>query len=237
MSSPAADVQGIHSAFDGLAIFYPGENITFEFENGTIQALPWLAFLSDSSYYAQPAISSGQDLYDFFVLGVETSTTTDSDTSNSTTSDIINSTATATPSDTNTASSTAASSVEDFSSATASADATPSSWEYSPYPSNPVVAQPDLGYLSGGVVSGYFLNDGVTAVLSIPSFAVTSEAVLSFSTTIAEFIEQSKAAGLTRVIIDLQRNSGGSALLATDAFKQVNSPTSSIGGMETDNFF
>ena len=88
------------------------------------------------------------------------------------------------------------------------------------------MAQPDLGDVNGGIVTGYFLNDGVTAVLSIPSFDVTAEAVKTFSSTIGQFLNQSTAAGLTRFIIDLQRNDGGSDLLATDAFRQVGSTES-----------
>ena len=83
------------------------------------------------------------------------------------------------------------------------------------------MAQPNLGLLDGGVVSGYFLNDGISAILSIPSFDVTAEAVASFSTTIGEFLQKSTAAGRTRLIIDLQRNDGGGSLLAIDAFKHV----------------
>ena len=217
MSNPAGDVLNLLSEFEGSTIFYPGANISFVFENGTTyDNLPWLAGYSDNVDDDTPALSSGQDLYDYFVLGIIPT-------------DIP---AAASSSLSATASSTfaaAATSSTDSSSGdgptvtptpTPSASATPSSWSYAPFPSNPVVAQPNLGLDNGGVVTGYFLNDGVTAVLSIPSFEVTGEAVLSFSTTIGNFISQTKAAGLTRVIIDLQRNQGGSDLLAIDAFKQ-----------------
>ena len=216
MSNPAGDVLFQLSVFEGSTIFYPGANISFVFENGTTyDDLPWLAGYTDFVDSSTPALSSGQDLYDYFVLGIEpidlpaaatsisaaTSTSAAAAATPSTdpTSD-DNSTITPTP--------------------TQSASATPSSWSFAPFPSNPIVAQPNLGSDNGGVLTGYFLNDGITAVLSIPSFEVTGEAVLSFSTTIGDFISQAKAAGLTRIIIDLQRNLGGSDILAIDAFKQ-----------------
>ena len=217
MSNPAGDVLTILSAFEGSTIFYPGANISFAFENGTTyDDLPWLAGYTDDVSSDTPALSSGQDLYDYFVLGLEptdipaaasltssaaaTSTLAAAVTSSTDSSSDDESTVTATP--------------------TSSASATPSSWSYAPFPSNPIVAQPDLGDPDGGVITGYFLNDGITAVLSIPSFEVTGEAVLSFSTTIGDFISKTQAAGLTRIIIDLQRNLGGSDILAVDAFKQ-----------------
>ena len=80
-------------------------------------------------------------------------------------------------------------------------------------------AQPSLG--DGGVITGYFLNDGDTAILSIPSFEMNSEAVIPFSTAIGKSIDKSKRARRSRLIVDLQNNGGGDNLLATDTFKQV----------------
>lgn len=217
MSNPVGDVLNLLSAFEGSTIFYPGANITIVFENGTsYEDIPWLAGYTDNVDASIPALSSGQDLYDYFVLGViptdipaaassslsaaASSTFAAAATSSTDPSSEDGSTATPTP--------------------TPTASATPSSWSYAPFPSDPVISQPDLGLDNGGVITGYFLNDGITAVLSIPSFEVTGEAAMSFSTTIGDFISQTKAAGLTRIIIDLQRNEGGSDLLATDAFKQ-----------------
>ena len=203
MSSPAGDVQGLYSTFEGNTIFYPGENITFNFENGsTTGSLPWLALYSPLIADSPPSLATGQDLYDYFVLGQDPA------------SDSSAATSSLGPAAASTAATT-----------TGSADATPSNWAYPPaYPNDPVVSQPNLGLVDGGVVSGYFLNDGVTAILSIPSFDVTAEAVTSFSSTVSDFLQKSKAAGRTRIIIDLQRNDGGSDLLAIDAFKQVRHP-------------
>ena len=217
MSNPAGDVMTQLSAFEGSTIFYPGANISFTFENGTTRDdLPWLAGYTDNVGSETPALSSGQDLYDYFVLGIPPT-----DVSAAATTDLS---AAATSAVAATATSSLDSSPNDTSTntpaPTSSPSATPSSWSYAPFPSNPIVAQSNLGLANGGSITGYFLNDGITAVLSIPSFEVTGEAVVSFSTTIGEFISRTKAAGLTRVIIDLQRNKGGSDILAVDAFKQ-----------------
>jgi hypothetical protein len=68
--------------------------------------------------------------------------------------------------------------------------------------------------------TGYFLNATSISVLSIPSFDESSDAVLNFSSTIGDFINQSQKKGLQKVVIDLQQNLGGQSLLAIDAFKQ-----------------
>jgi hypothetical protein len=64
------------------------------------------------------------------------------------------------------------------------------------------------------------LNSTSVAVLSIPSFDVEGDAVATFQTAIGQFITRTKAAGLQKVVIDLQQNYGGQSLLAIDTFKQ-----------------
>ncbi|KAL8713736.1 MAG: hypothetical protein Q9220_002262 [cf. Caloplaca sp. 1 TL-2023] len=220
MSSPANDIQSYLSTFEGSTPFWPGNDITFAFENGTEPlSLPWVATytIPDDT----PLITSGNDFYQIFVLGnspdveddpsvVTASLPTASATASASAEATFTSTATAT------ADPTGATAL-----ATAAADPAEdqaTSWNYFPYPSNPVTVQPNLG--NGGVVTGYFLNDGVTAVLSIPSFDVNSESIVSFSDAVGEFIQKSKDAGKERFIIDLQHNGGGGNLLATDTFKQ-----------------
>lgn len=88
------------------------------------------------------------------------------------------------------------------------------------YPANPDIAQPHLTVEGGGVVSGYFLNDTSTGVLSLPTFDQYDWNVGNFSATVAQFIDSAQAANLSRVIIDLQQNSGGNIELAFDTFKQ-----------------
>ncbi|KAL8627048.1 hypothetical protein Q9189_007249 [Teloschistes chrysophthalmus] len=232
MSSPANDVQGLLSAFEGSTPFWPGNEITFAFENGTTPlTLTWLATYSIPE--DTPKITSGNDLYKVFVLGDFTNVDYNSATSAFPTATAAatssglpfsGSTSTATPANDTSAAVAGSSSTA----AATAAPAQATSWEYFPYPPNPVTVQPNLG--DGGVVTGYFLNDGVTAVLSIPSFDINDEAIISFSTTIGDFIQKSKDAQKERFIIDLQRNGGGGNLLAIDTFKQFFPAVDPFGG-------
>ena len=165
MSSPAGDVQGIYSAFEGDTPFYPGENITFNFENGSSTGiLPWLAILGDSMVDDPPLLNTGQDLYDYFVpqivppISGAAASSTMSPAAASTTSSLA----------------AATTSNAAVSSATPDYTTTPSFWNLPypsptspPFPTSPVVAQPDLGDPNGGYVTGYFIDDSITAVLSI----------------------------------------------------------------------
>ena len=68
MYSPASDVQGYSSVFGGLTTFYPGESLTFTFENGTeLGPIPWLAIYNDQG--PTGPLTTGGDFYNFFVLG------------------------------------------------------------------------------------------------------------------------------------------------------------------------
>ena len=175
-----------------------------------------------------PVISSGEDFYTWFVLGIYPTSTTSS----------------AATSAASTAAATSSVAASLASSSLSSSQPMPTSWGSSSYPSNPIVVQPNLGELDGGVITRYFFerwDDGCTEhtvsqeklkhviifmliILSYRSFKVNGEAIQSFSTTIADFISKSKAAGKTKIIIDVQKNGGGGYLLATDAFKQVRTP-------------
>ncbi|KAL8948752.1 MAG: hypothetical protein Q9222_005091 [Ikaeria aurantiellina] len=232
MSSPANDIQGRLSVFEGSTPFWPGNEITFTFENGTKSlSLPWVATYSVPD--GTPPITSGDDFYRVFVLGNSRNV---KDNPPAATASFPTTTTSAMPSrfaDANVTSTVTATANPTGATAlaTAAADSTqdqPTSWDYFPYPFDPVTVQPNLG--EGGVVTAYFLNDGLTAVLSIPSFDVNNESMVSFSSTIAEFIQKSRDAGKDRFIIDLQRNSGGGNLLATDTFKQFFPSINPFGG-------
>lgn len=227
MSSPAYDIQYVLSPWEGNTPFWPGNDLTFVFENGTEPLqLPWVAQFSIPDDI--PRITSGDAFYRIFVLGdfsdpeqlaeytssddVSSTDTAPADPSASATESIASPiTAAVDPSDEPTAVATATAQNEE--------EPQPTGWDYFPYPPNPVTVQPNLGF--EGVITGYFLNDDVTAVLSIPSFDINSEAILSLSDSVSEFIRKSREAGKERMIIDLQRSGGGGTLLATDVFKQV----------------
>jgi hypothetical protein len=69
-------------------------------------------------------------------------------------------------------------------------------------------------------VSGYFIPEASIAVLSLPSFADSGAAAGTFSSTVAQFLSASKAAGMQKVVVDVQQNYGGDVFLAIDTFKQ-----------------
>ncbi|KAL9105640.1 MAG: hypothetical protein Q9227_009219 [Pyrenula ochraceoflavens] len=82
------------------------------------------------------------------------------------------------------------------------------------YP-DPIVAASDHS------ASGYYLNSDANsdvAVLSLLTFEPESPA--EFQATIQTFIADAKAAGKTKVIIDVGANGGGYILLGYDAFRQ-----------------
>ena len=213
MSSPALDIQNLYSVVEGYTTFYPGENITITFENGTqVGPEPWVAIYNSQGETGP--LATGGDFYNFFVLGfypasLDVDTDSDDEGSESEQSQTVGS-----PTNTSSVSSDAS-----LTSASASASATPTAWSSSAYPSSPDISQADLG--NTGVLTGYFLEEISTAVLSIPSFLAYGDAVVTFSDTIGNFLKRSKKAGMKKVLIDLQQNAGGINLLAVDAFKQV----------------
>lgn len=83
------------------------------------------------------------------------------------------------------------------------------------YPT-PVILSPDR------TISGYYLSgpglDNV-AVIYLQLFPVSNFA--EFQTAISDFLRKAKAAGKTRLVIDLQGNRGGAVLLAYDFFRQL----------------
>lgn len=93
-----------------------------------------------------------------------------------------------------------------------------------PYPDNPVVKQLDFsGKVESLGVTGYHIDDESIGVLCIPSFMAgsLSTAWVDFSETVQKFLKKSKAAGIKKIVIDLQGNSGGISFLGLDIFKQV----------------
>lgn len=94
------------------------------------------------------------------------------------------------------------------------------------------VAEYGLGKQSGGSVSGYFLKKELIAVLSLPSFQEDGDNIGNFSKAVTKFIAASKKAGSKKVVIDLQQNYGGDALLAYDTFKQFFPTIDPYGGSQ-----
>lgn len=73
-----------------------------------------------------------------------------------------------------------------------------------------------------------FLNESSFAVLSVPSFSMQGPYAESFTNSVGKFLNLSREAGLQKIIIDLQGNGGGDAVLATDLFKHVSGTSCSV---------
>ncbi|MCJ1321598.1 hypothetical protein MMC15_006943 [Xylographa vitiligo] len=204
--NPAGDVQGLVNAFAGTTPFYPGDVFSIIFENGTgIGDIPWLAVFNDLD--DQIPIASAQDFYNNFIINdspdIASQSTkvkrgTESDSAPKWERQAVSTTAAATTTQ------------------GPGSPATPSAWPGIAYPQSPIIAEAELGV--GGVLTGYILDDGVTGILSIPSFNPVNST--SFSATVGGFIQMCQTAGVKKIVIDLQQNYGGTRLLATDTFKQ-----------------
>ena len=77
---------------------------------------------------------------------------------------------------------------------------------------------------TAGTIAGYFLSGSYsdTAVLSIFSFADTSSPQEA-QQVLSDFLEASRNASKTKLIIDVSSNVGGNVYLAFDYLKQVRS--------------
>ena len=209
MSSYAAYIQDDYSILESYVEFYPGETITLGFENGTtLDPEPWLAIYNSPG--PTGPLATGGDFYNFFVLGFypasfDPNATDPCAASDGSTSSSDSATTTVNSTSTNTSST--------------GAGATATSWPDTAYPDNTDIYQPSLYPDGGGFLTGYLLKDIATAVLSIPTFDMADDDVQTFSDTVQKFLNASHAAGMTKVLIDLQQNLGGDTLLAVDTFK------------------
>ncbi|KAF4911772.1 Peptidase S41 family protein ustP [Colletotrichum fructicola] len=216
MDSPVQDIQGIFSIFAGASTFFPGETITFSFEDPSMEKveLHWLAVYNIAEFTG-PLETPG-DFYNFFVLGLLPasyynvslpkvfggSSGTEDVTADGATDDA--------PAD---------GAAEDG----ASDGASGSSWyeaSFHAFPANPDVVQDDLGLYEGGILTGYFYEDMSTGVLSTPHFNQYGLEVESFAQSLAKFITGAKERKLSHIIIDLQKNVGGSTGVALLLFRE-----------------
>ncbi|KAI9657704.1 MAG: hypothetical protein M1821_002880 [Bathelium mastoideum] len=192
MNVPALDIQGFTSVFGGAATFYPGDYLNFTFANGTPIPTYWLAIYNNPDPTG-PLETSG-DFFNYFVLGyLPASYNPGPDSGDGTDGD----------------SPTGSISLTSFYNASSGA-----------YPENPDIVQPDLSVEGGGILTGYFLHDVSVAVLSVPTFEQSGYDIGNFSSTVTEFIDKASEAKLSKVIIDLQQNTGGNEYLVFDMFRQ-----------------
>lgn len=227
-ASPAQDIQGLTNVFGGGATFYPGDELNFTLANSTRIETFWVAFYD--VFDCTGPLTTGGDFYNYFVLGFLP------DSYNLTAGDcIFDLVATTTSSISN---STATGSISDAIMQGLDPTTPTISWfndSSGAYPKDPAIVQPDLSLAGGGILTGYFLNDKSTAVLSIPSFAVYGNGSDSFSPTVAQFISAATSQKISRVIIDLQQNKGGDVSLAINTFKQFFPNIDIFGGSRRRN--
>jgi hypothetical protein len=197
MENPTLDIQGVYGTFAEHP-FYPGNGlddaINIALENGTQDNERWLATLS--SIHSPGPLETAGDFYNFFVLGLlPASFDPDDDT------------------------------IPHFQALTETEVATnKGTWfedSEGAYPERPDVAQFDLAVAGGGVVSGYYLDDISTGVLSIPSFQQFPDEAKNFSAAVQEFIDKAKAKNIKKLVIDLQQNDGGGVNLVFDTFRRI----------------
>ena len=203
LGSAALDVLGIPSLIEGATTLFPGDQIVLTFENGTVsEPYPWIA------YYGSPGdtgpLSTPGDFFNFFVTGFYPASYTGPGAADS---------------DPNSKRDMATNLRSPAGEHIEKRQDRSSGWDNEAYPI-PNVAQPDLSVSGNGFLSGYYYYDSGIAVLSIPSFDASDNAIDTFTTTVSQFIAESKAGGLTKLVIDLQQNSGGQTFLAIDTFKQ-----------------
>jgi hypothetical protein len=76
---------------------------------------------------------------------------------------------------------------------------------------------------SHNLIGGYYLEDDYSdvAVLSVPSFVSLEEAEIPFQETGEKFLAAARAAGKTKLIVDVSANGGGTILQGYDLYKQL----------------
>ncbi|OJD30635.1 peptidase s41 family protein [Diplodia corticola] len=112
-------------------------------------------------------------------------------------------------------SSSAAATSTTSSTASATSTTTTTSTPAPGYPP-PVIRQ------ANNLIGGYYLPAPYTsvAVLSVPSFVGSSQQA-AFQSTARSFLAAARAAGKTKLVVDVSANGGGTILLGYDLFKQL----------------
>ncbi|KAK1985867.1 peptidase S41 family protein [Colletotrichum cereale] len=197
MGSPVQDIQGALNIFAGSATFYPGDSLNFTYEDpsqGDIETF-WLAIYNNAEFSGP--LTTGGDFYNYFVLGLLPASYSEVP--------VPEAFAGNAKADTEVIEGTP----DEEKSRSFFADSQHA------FPSDPDVAQTRLDAMGdGGVVTGYFFEDISTAVLSIPHFDQYDSDIGTFSDAVDEFVQGAQNKSLSRLVIDLSGNYGGSSGLA-----------------------
>lgn len=207
MDSPALWISGDLSIIQS-ATLYPGDSLNCTFKNGSTASTYWLAMYNELEDTG-PLTTAG-DFYNYFVLGLLPASY---DPNNPWWPTIeLNST------------SNSSEEVDPFKPDCTYGTPSPQNWcleSLGAYPNDPDVAQSDLSVIGGGVVTGYVYDDISTGVLSIPSFYQYDRNIEQFDYAIQYFIGNATQRNISKVVIDLQTNTGGNVYLAYNTFKQL----------------
>ena len=233
MYNPAYFTQGSGSGggiFLNAGYNYPGDTTTLEFANGTVVTTQNYAYVQEDF----TGVTDGESFYQKFCA-----------TGSSQTSGAASSSAVASATATAETGAATASSDDGFAalimhgfddvnapaSASASSSASASATVTSLAASSTSAYQPTIAYPtpiirhSEGDIAGYYIDDpdyDSVAVLSVPSFQGSgSGGIPEFQQVAQTFLTESKAAGKTKLVIDLSANGGGTILLGYDLFKQL----------------
>lgn len=233
MSNPAQDIQGYVNVFLGGITFYPGDDLNFTMANGTHYNTSWLATMDYAGFLPNGTLQSPLDFYNFFVLGEEPPV------QNTLHRRQVASSTTSSTNPAHTAAGLLGSYIvrgyqpEVFTALDLQPPVAKVSWfkqSYGAYPDNPDIVQPDLDIIGGGFLTGYFFEDISTGILSIPTFQLHDEHIITFAETVGDFISNATAKKVSSVIIDLSQNTGGAVLLAVNTFKQFFPHIDPFGG-------
>ena len=205
MDTPTRTIQGSLSIFQA-GTFFPGKNLTFTFKDRKPINTQWL-----SIFYSEETgpLTTGGDFYNYYVLGLLPASY-NPDVQWWPTLPVFNNTSSNNNSD---------DSIQEVPPANCSSSPSWCDASQGAYPDNPSIVQDDLAVNGGGVVTGYFLDDISTGVLSIPSFQQSGKNTNNFVDTVYSFITNATARNTSKIIIDLQHNHGGSVFLAINTFK------------------
>jgi hypothetical protein len=208
MDNPALWISGDLSVVQSTT-FYPGNELNYTFKNGSVEETYWLANYNELEDTG-PLTTAG-DFYNYFVLGLlpasynpELQWWPSEEPSNS--------------------SNNSSPWVNPYTDFCASGNASQGNWcleSYGAYPNDPDVAQANLSIAGGGVITGYLYDDISTGILSIPTFWQFDDNVEAFDIAIGAFRDSALKNNISKVVIDLQGNTGGNVYLAFNTFKQI----------------
>lgn len=199
MISPVQLILDSVNVLTGGATFYEGDSLNFTRSNGSVQHSQWVAVYTNEAFTGP--LTTGGDYYNYFVLGLTPSSINDVPLPprwNYTISDTTQ--------------------ADDSDTSPISFETGWDNYTEGMYPKADVV-QYDIANL--GWVTGYYFDDISTGILSIPSFDESGWTVGNFSTTVTKFLDGAQNRSLSKIIIDLQGNPGGTPLLAFTTFRDM----------------